>query len=418
MTAVPTALIVEDRPEASARLGRLLERPNPAWATKLLPHFKAEFAFHEQEAMDKLLRASDELRPYALVALDLGLPMDEHDPERDDTDSGFRVLEFARGLITSCSSVVITTGHRDRQSMYLARKAISLRADDYILKDTEDEEIYLGLVTAYRLGQERLANAWNTMLKHHAEQRQLAVACGRVADRMARVVSDATGETLARAGDLARLLKQRYLLDPERDHSDPVCAALRNLQRAIIETSRRPAEARKRWSQPPVEIAPIDLKGTLEAVVRDCASGLAHGRIRWQRQVDVAPAPVLTFAGDVEFILRELIVNAVEHCMKTPEGCERELRTSVTVKEGDRICVEIVDSGPRLDDQLCTLIGRGEEFDPPVARGEAGGSADDERAFGLSLARRVAHGIGARLTVKPAGRGNAVTLLLPVMARA
>lgn len=109
----------------------------------------------------------------------------------------------------------------------------------------------------------------------------------------------------------------------------------------------------------------------------------------------------------VRLILDALIDNAVKF---TAQGARIQLRVHEVVKDGEAwIAIDVVDDGPGFPpDQLPTLFEPFRQLDGSMTRAVGG------MGLGLSLARRLAEGLGGRLTAtSELGKGSTFSLLLP-----
>jgi C4-dicarboxylate-specific signal transduction histidine kinase len=236
---------------------------------------------------------------------------------------------------------------------------------------------------------------------------------------MAHVVSDGTYDVLGKVDELTDLLHDRYQLSAERDRDDPICANLRELKQAILDVPGRCAEARRqelRKSLSPLaeEVEEVGVEDVLAGVFEVLRPGFAYHRLSIPDLADgSSPHIVHAVRGDVEKVLEEMVFSALDAYDSTDvEDAERELSAVVAVvrdemqsQKSESVEVQIADGSTALDKDVCEQINRGASFGP-----EAG------RAFGLSLAHRLARDFGGRLTITPGEkRGNTVALRIRML---
>ena len=201
----PRILVVEDL-ESTGQLLTWYFRNPPDWpATRKVPRFDTDWVKSAREARALLDEAARRGQPYDAMLLDLQLPEFPGDEFPHQT-KGLNVLGYRTD--NSCAAVVIASIHFDPENV---RLAFQRQADDYVKKDIRNlekqmEDIYKTVVAAYRKGLEK---RWGGLRRERVETR-LNLACARVADHMARVVSDGTYDVLGKADELAGLIRDRW----------------------------------------------------------------------------------------------------------------------------------------------------------------------------------------------------------------
>jgi two-component sensor histidine kinase len=211
----------------------------------------------------------------------------------------------------------------------------------------------------------------------------------------------------ARTRDLQTALDQRTALVHELDHR--VKNNLQLISSLMLMQARRSAD-------PAVKLALAGMIERLNAVatvhrrlfqsedidrfdisifVRDLVADLAgsSGRKDLRFDCDLAPVQVpAAKAASLALLINELLTNALRHAF--PEG--RAGRVAITiVKNNGELRIEIIDDG----------VGMG---------GPSGGSADEQRGFGLTIVELLGRQLQARITREDAGPGVRTRIVLPL----
>ncbi|HKW50871.1 MAG TPA: anti-sigma factor antagonist, partial [Candidatus Eisenbacteria bacterium] len=128
----------------------------------------------------------------------------------------------------------------------------------------------------------------------------------------------------------------------------------------------------------------------------------------------VREATVLTARFD-EMLLRQLLDALIDNAVKfTAAGARIQLRVRrVAQDDADWIGVDVIDDGPGIPaDRLAALFEPFQQLDGSMTRLVGG------MGLGLSLAQRLAEGLGGRLTAtSEPGKGCTFTLLLPAVVQ-
>lgn len=247
----------------------------------------------------------------------------------------------------------------------------------------------------------RLARSFNKMAASLGQQIQRMEELSRV---QRRFVSDVSHElrtpltTIRMAGEV--LHESRHGFDPAVARSAELLAAqidrFEELLADLLEISRFDAGAAA------LDVEPLDLRGVVQRVV-ELAQPLADRRGS-ELVVRVPPTPCMAEVDPrrVERILRNLVLNAVEH----GEGRPVEITLAV---DADTVALLVRDHGVGLrPEALGHVFDRFWRGDPARAR-TTGGSG-----LGLAIASEDAHLHGGELEVdgRP-GQGAAFRLTLP-----
>jgi PAS domain S-box-containing protein len=146
---------------------------------------------------------------------------------------------------------------------------------------------------------------------------------------------------------------------------------------------------------------PVDVRSLLDSTLSLAASAIA-GRARVVRDDDAVP-PVHGDGARLGQVFLNLVVNAVESMSDgAPDGHVLRIRTAPA--PGDRVCVEISDTGAGIPPELVARI-----FDPffttkPIGRGTG---------LGLAICERIVTELGGEISVESAvGRGSTFRVLL------
>jgi DNA-binding NarL/FixJ family response regulator len=407
MNDLPRVLSVENNPVMGERIRARLERLSPAviamWGVK---RFQVEWVRTATEAKQLLEWAAERGEPYDALLLDLGLPDRDPDAEEDPV-RGLQVL--AKAQKESCAAAVIHTVYTELQ---FALTAIRAGIADYVLKDEGDEprpehldELSHCLIRAYRQG---LGRRWSALRLEHLKRWLVAQSRAQVADRLAGIVSSGIGTILAKANRLGSSLRERYRLSPETDPDDPLCRTLQELKEAALKTKQRCADERPPVSAGAALFKEVCLEEMLDRVFKRLQPGFGYYGVWPEAPAEEKKTTVHTFEEDIEQILQEMIFGALEASKPEPSSfrVERALKWDVARSEdGLGVSVSLTDQAPALPEDVCLMIEKGVPLEVDAGRG-----------WGLSLAQRVAHGIGAQITPRATDSGNTVTLYIPVTA--
>jgi CheY-like chemotaxis protein len=186
---MPTALIVEDEPEANKLLAMLVQ----------LRGYRTESAFDGAQALDRLRESVPDV-----VFLDLMLP------DRD----GFEVCRALKASVTTNKVPVIIVTARITTDNRI--ESYSAGADDYVPKPYTPDQIFQALEESH---------AWRDHLPDQSVEGEV-VLDGRD-----------DGQTLRRLAQLRRLLLARASIEPAA--VDRISAAIRALWSSVDQWARR-----------------------------------------------------------------------------------------------------------------------------------------------------------------------------------
>jgi PAS domain S-box-containing protein len=217
------------------------------------------------------------------------------------------------------------------------------------------------------------------------------------ADRLAAIGTLAAGVAHEVSGPLSFVLTNLAFVEGRlRELGGAEAASLREALADALEGARRVQQIAadlKGFSRVgDQEPGPVDLPSVVAGALALAASELRH---RARTVIDVAGAPSpLGQDGKLRQVLLNLLVNAA-HAI--PEGAPERHEVSVTARaEGDRVVVEVSDTGPGVPEELRTDI-----FEPffttkPVGQGTG---------LGLWVCRRTVEELGGEIAVgdRPGG---------------
>lgn len=147
----------------------------------------------------------------------------------------------------------------------------------------------------------------------------------------------------------------------------------------------------------------VDLSSAIEQALRMVDNELRH-RARLVRRYAGGVPRVLGTATRLEQVFVNLLLNAVQS-LANPETDQIVVATRV---EGDRVVVEVTDSGTGIPDDV---IGR--VFEPffTTKSGRVG------MGLGLSICKTLIEGDGGEIAIASSSRGTTVSLRLPIAPR-
>ena len=158
--------------------------------------------------------------------------------------------------------------------------------------------------------------------------------------------------------------------------------------------------------------SPVSVNEMLDELADFFEPQAAEAKVHLRRKLDANPDVIEGDEGLLKQAILNLMINAVQamsHAREKsqPHGGADELivstQTQRAAADGAEICIQIMDTGPGIDDALARRI-----FEPYFSTKRSG------TGLGLPTARRIAEEHGGTLTVHAEpGRGTAFTLKLP-----
>jgi two-component system NtrC family sensor kinase len=155
------------------------------------------------------------------------------------------------------------------------------------------------------------------------------------------------------------------------------------------------------------ELALVDIHACLDVVLRMAHNELKHTARVEKQYADTLP-PVPTSEGRLNQVFLNLIVNAA-HAMRSGGGLERNVLRVLTALEGERVRIDISDTGHGIPPEVLSRI-----FEPFFTTKPAGSGT----GLGLSISLSIIQKMGGDMQVKSEpGRGTTFSLFLPVNGR-
>jgi FixJ family two-component response regulator len=386
-------LIVDDDFLVRKDLRLTFECPPAQWReVEAAPSFDVKVATTGSEARQLLRAAEASGRPYDVTVLDLSLPEDDETPESKSVG-----LSILAGMApAACRDPVVISRYSD---VTTCQELIRNKASDFIDKHSENfvEQVFRSVVRVLRHAQSRRAQAaWAAYRERRARQWLLVQSCNQVADRMGEVVADALAGVNVCLRELVGLIENQQRLRGRVDGE--LSQALERLTQAVRRIPRRYAEARVGIGPGPGSVEKV----VLEAMAEQVFARLGYGVTRKRLTVELprGQTAIQTFQ-EVEALFEEVAFGAIETSQE--EGTLR-----VAVERAAPCFVDLI-----IDDEAASV----NPDDLARTAGASAGAAEAERDAGLGLAQRLAHNVGASIEVRqlPEGRGNRVTLRIPVI---
>lgn len=388
-------LIIEDDDDIRRDLVETFVSPASGYVDAYqIPAFLVDEAATGSEADAFLSKAAVQFAPYDIVLLDIGLPQDAHS-KNPSREVGAGLLKSLKARYSgACIAVIIESVHTE---LPIFLDALRQGAADFLPKPFSNEEIVRSVAQVYKAAHTRLANQWNACEKQRRERWLLVQTCAKVADEMAKVISDGLGDVVEKTRALGTLIHEYYQLDETRDRSHPICAALAIIQKMASDLGNDCAVKRSSFSPDSGPMSKMRIADVVNEAIDSLRPGFAykHSRVNWPGG---GGQFVHTFRDDIGMIVQELIFNAVE---TSPEGST--IGVSLQSKANEQSLELLVkDESSKLNDQARKAIAKGEVMGQSFGRG-----------WGLALAQRVATNIGLRLRIESSKSGNTVVLSIP-----
>ena len=393
MNMKPTLLIVEDEEPIRIDLKETFANPPADFKQQYgIDGFLVSTADRAEAAVEDL-RAARAITPYDVLLLDLGLPEKRESGEFNNYEVGIRLLqkEVNEG---ACTNVVVASAHGDKTAVLV--ELIRTRAVfDFVQKpwDRRNQQVFDSVMQAFFRGQHRL---WQDVRRQRFEGWLLVQACVQVADRMARAVSTGLENVLTQAETLRDRIDCHI---PEKlTHSHPLMQYFNRIQFAINHTKSECARTRGSVSPSARRLEKVALGPIVEEALQELRPGFITKEL-----TPIGPAAaqlsVHTLRADLKTVIKEIVFSAIE---ASPDRG----RIRIQVKEEAQrktIDVSVVDEGSPLNEDMCRRISRGDLVE-----------REEERAWALSLAGRMARNMGARIEPVATEAGNLVSLRIPV----
>lgn len=402
MATSATILVVDDKELTLNRHVRIFEKPSKDFVAQYGDvSFIIEAARSKSGAISKLEEARKRRRPFDIALLDLNLPTYDGG-KAEGPDKGIEVLQSIPP--SDYTAVVIVS---DYPSFGNALKAFKAGAMDFVpTPQEEDSPIWIAAMNAWE-------RAWLQARYHESELEveHLSWALDQTKDALASefagLLTRGMQGVLDGVNTLWTQLDDRYLLKAERDTGDPIILAVRSIEEAAKSTIAKGTELRMRTVCRKAEYGKVDL----DSLIRNVEDRLRPALIF--RHVHLAiesPGGIEleTFSEDLRVIVEEMLLGSIVAHAK--EGQEKPTARPwqdlhiVLARDITRrlVSLRMSDEAPSIPEETCQVIN---------ARGAI--ARENRRAWGLSLAQRMAHNIGAKIEAVPSatGKGTDMTLI-------
>jgi len=155
------------------------------------------------------------------------------------------------------------------------------------------------------------------------------------------------------------------------------------------------------------EVESVNLKQVLDSAIRIAGPELQH-RATVTREYEDGHLFVKGSHTRVSQVFLNLIVNAAQ-AIEPGDRAQNTITIRARSTEGDRVCVEVQDTGPGIAPQLLRRI-----FDPFVTTKPAGRGT----GLGLSICRRIVHSLEGTIEIQShPGQGTVARVILPKSTR-
>ncbi|MBI1760237.1 MAG: response regulator [Acidobacteria bacterium] len=361
--------------------------------------FEIRLAHSVTESVKLLNEARDKKAPYHLVFLDLGLPINNGEPERSPEDTGLKVLEHAR-LSGATMQIIIVSKFplfEYARAAFLGG-ALDFIAKPYTLKTLQDQtkDCLKRLQAKYAdaLLEQRLRD-----LFPYDEQ--------VLAYRFGACFSGLTQDVVYETEQLEEEFRERLDLDAKTDSQDSLVRHLEALSVAVRKSKQAWADLQEmlpKGGEEPTRYVVAELLREIETELLPCL------KVK-QVELDIPsgqPVEVLSFYEDTRVVLRELILGGL--CKLTNYGePERKLEISIsTFTESEYAKVTFSSDLFHFDEPTKAAIAKGQRQND----GQFG------QVWGLSVAQHIALRGGGRLQIGSAEQPDSVTYFIPLARHA
>jgi CheY-like chemotaxis protein len=358
--------------------------------------FEIDIAYSVSQAEQHLENAKTLSRPYDLVLLDLRLPKKEPGDGTENIEHGYDILNSIRKNQTA-KGVIVVSNYDDYQSVV---KSFRGGVVDFIGKPIFQESLEPAVLNALTRAMIQGSQGSNAILSQRV--RDLATYAEKgLAHSFKLILYTLLQKVTEAAEGIEEYARERYGLEMEKDSNDSLMLKLRAHNKAV-------AQARQDWGGLQAELArggkTLDV-GNVSEMLRDLKESLLPCLVVKRVALDLPDFDeklVLTFEKDVEVVLREIIVGALN---ELPDyGEEGQIRISFTI-EDTRAKVSFEDDLDPIPEEKIEAINEGQRIIPDVKFG---------RVWGLSVAQHVALRGGGELKVETKRGRNVVTFYIPL----
>jgi len=356
------------------------------------------------KALDELQAASDQGWSFDILVLDLSIPEKEDDHELQHCDSGHG-LEVQKKAPQGTAVVVVS----DYGTFNNVKTAFREGALDFLKKPVIIEQVMDSAMQAWEKTwmscRHRESQLWKDRLLMQLQQFK-----DEVADRFTTLLTSRAGRLLNAVDSVAEGLDDRFLLSEEREPDDSIVKSLKQIRSETEQMLQRASELRQRISPRERRVKPVDAMDILRSVSDKLYPAQIFRRTR-VKLPDPAPPSVMigSFSEDVAAILEEVLFGSITAYPSLDKSRSGPLSSTWN---------EVVVSVNEKDDSVSIIIEDAaspeplKPYDPLTAPTEE--LRRRHREWGVWLAQRTAHNIGAQLTVEQGDdRKTRITLILP-----
>jgi len=397
-------LVVEDKQEWIESFERDLHNPPPLVLSK---YGDLSFCVDTVQSLDegslRLEQAHKQQRPYDIAIVDLEIPQTTGG-ENPLVKHG---LELIRRIPSARTAVVVVSIHAHFSNV---RAAFVSGALDFVSKDSYSPEDLLNAVMeawekTWMSCRHRESELWKDRLLMQLQQFK-----DEVADRFTTLLTSRAGRLLNAVDSVAEGLDDRFLLSEEREPDDSIVKSLKQIRSETEQMLQRASELRQRISPRERRVKPVDAMDILRSVSDKLYPAQIFRRTR-VKLPDPAPPSVMvgSFSEDVAAILEEVLFGSITAYPSLDKSRSGPLSSTWN---------EVVVSVNEKDDSVSIIIEDAaspeplKPYDPLTAPTEE--LRRRHREWGVWLAQRTAHNIGAQLTVEQGDdRKTRITLILP-----
>jgi CheY-like chemotaxis protein len=396
VTRVKTrVLLVEDIDHQLGALRKDIQLiPEDQRHTYGIDDFDIEEASCANEALQKLAKAKTDDRPYDVLVLDLGLPLNKGDIERPQ--NGYKVLEMVKQSGAAKGVIVLSVfSHYSYVVDAFHGGAIDFIEKEFPLRDKIQERVLRNLASVF-------AGESNHILEERIKD-LIPYAEKGLAHRFTATFSTLINSITHAASEIEKYARERYGLDNERDAQDALIRQLREHRESV-------SKARQEWANLQAQLATGDEIPQVE-VIEDLLSGINADLLpcltvkKTNLHFDLSQSgksPVLTFQQDVRAVLKEIIIGGLS---ELPNYHGSQIIKVMVETNNTRAVVRFEDELKPILKADADAINEGYSIVPDPKFG---------RAWGLSVAQHIALHGGGELIVEPKDHGNIITYRIPL----
>jgi signal transduction histidine kinase len=234
-----------------------------------------------------------------------------------------------------------------------------------------------------------------------------------MAEFLGRQVTDAVSTHLDRINVLAGEIENQFHISSRGDPKDSIARSLEEVRTSAGKIAQLPLGSTVAGTgledSGRTAFEPVAVDGIVRKVLEKLSAGIAYRRLTIEARLDTENSRVHTFPADLETVLEELLLIAID--TSSEEGVLRvdvappDVSDMSSPQDRGTVDITIANTGQLLDRATLASLGQNRFVGP----GEGA-------VWGLSLARQVARNMGTRLAVTENKAGNTFSLHIPVTA--